>query len=99
MSLWALVDSNNIVLRVESATSEWVAEWQRKNPNSTVRYMPTDPESRDYAGIGWAWDETRERFMPPMPEIQGEWIYDEDVWGWADLSPQPEPPMEPEVTN
>lgn len=93
---YAVVDADNNVIRVECATSAWVDAWTASNPDSEYRYIPTDVEARDYAGIGFTWDATLERFIPPMPTDEGRWVYDPDEWTWIDLDAPPVPEPEPE---
>jgi hypothetical protein len=88
---YALVNAENMVVGVECATPEWVQSWESDNPQSDYRYLPTAVEARDYAGIGFTWDETLERFIPPMPTYEGRWVYDPDEWAWIDLdAPKPD---------
>lgn len=87
---YALVGLDNVVVQVDSATADWVAQWVIDNPGSAMRYLPTDIERKDYASIGFTWDETLERFIPPMPDSPGTWVYDEDEWCWVNLDPPPE---------
>lgn len=89
---WAVVGPDNIVISVEVASDEWVTEWTASNPDNPNRYLPTDIERRDYAGIGYSWDQTMQRFIPPMPDTPGTWVYDEEAWAWVNLDPPPEPP-------
>lgn len=89
---WALVDSTNTVISVEVASEEWVNEWNAAHPDSDTRYLPTDIDARDYPGIGYTRDEELQRFIPPMPDTPGTWVYDEEAWAWVNLDPPPEPP-------
>jgi hypothetical protein len=49
---------------------------------------PSDDQSRayrkNYAGIGFTYDEERDAFIPPMPE-DGEWVLDEDTCLWIEV--------------
>lgn len=36
---------------------------------------------KNYAGIGFTWDEARDAFIPPKPE-EGEWILNEETCQW-----------------
>lgn len=87
---WAVTNQDNLVLRVEVASDEWVDTWRSNNQDSELRYLPTDVESRDYAGIGWTWDATIQRFIPPMPGDPGDWVYDPELWGWVDINSEAE---------
>lgn len=83
--LWAVLDSSNTVISVECATEEWVHEWRKANEGTEISYKETRLDAKDYAGIGYSWDETRGRFMPPFPDLPGTWVYDEDAWQYIDL--------------
>lgn len=39
---------------------------------------------KNYAGIGFTYDEERDAFIPPMP-VDGEWILDEDSCLWVEV--------------
>lgn len=43
----------------------------------------------NFAGIGYTYDEVRDAFIPPKPEI-GEWILNEDTCQWDEVVPTPE---------
>lgn len=90
VKLWAVVQkASEIVLRVEAATDGWVNTWVADNPTADTYYRETAVTDRDYAGIGWSWDETRQRFIRPMPNEPGTWVYSEDDWDWINLDPPP----------
>jgi hypothetical protein len=39
---------------------------------------------KNYAGIGYTYDEERDAFIPPMP-VDGEWVLDEDSCLWVEV--------------
>lgn len=42
------------------------------------------PLRKNYAGLGYAYDEERDAFIPPMPEIEGvDFVFDEDACIWV----------------
>lgn len=84
---WAFVNEANVVEEVTIASDEWVAEWRTDHPDSTLRILPTDPANRDFAGIGYTWDEALGRFIPPS--VGDDCWYDEEEWAWR-CPPPPE---------
>lgn len=42
------------------------------------------PLRKNYAGIGFTYDEVRDAFIPPKPEI-GEWVLNEDTCQWEEV--------------
>lgn len=85
---WAKTNSESlIVVNVEQASDEWVAEHHAANPDADYKYMPTDPEDMDYAGIGYTWDADRQRFIPPSPFPS--FVYDEQTYAWVPPIPYP----------
>jgi hypothetical protein len=47
--------------------------WIQTSYNGNIR--------KNYAGIGYTYDQTRDAFIPPKPE-EGEWILNEDTCLW-----------------
>jgi hypothetical protein len=47
------------------------------------------PFRKNYAGIGFTYDEERDAFIPPMPE-DGEWVLDEDTCLWVEVTDETE---------
>jgi hypothetical protein len=39
---------------------------------------------KNYAGLGYTYDEDRDAFIPPMPE-DGEWVLDEETCLWVEV--------------
>lgn len=102
MAHWAELDSDNKVIRVtvgdnnDPAGDEgysWIinnlgGRWVQTSYNANFR--------KNYAGIGYTYDEQRDAFIPPKPELgdwvpnkdEIEWVLNEDTCRWE--SPQPE---------
>lgn len=88
MAHWAEIDDNNIVLRVTVGSNDdpdegygWLMEnlggrWVKTSYNATIR--------KNFAGIGYTYDEARDAFIPPKP-IEGEWVLNEETcqWEWV----------------
>ena len=89
MAYFAKVDENNVVLEVvivnddivttEQAGIDFLKElfgsqfnWKQTSYNATFR--------KNYAGIGYTYDESRDAFIPPQPFAS--WILDESTCQW-----------------
>jgi hypothetical protein len=90
MAHWAEIDENNIVLQVtvgsndhEDEGYQWLIDnfggtWVKTSYNRTIR--------KNFAGIGFTYDEVRDAFIPPKPEI-GDWELDEETCLWIEIAP------------
>jgi hypothetical protein len=90
MAHWAEVDENNIVLRVTVGDNndpngdegyQWLIDnlggtWIQTSYNGTIR--------KNFAGIGYSYDQTRDAFIPPKPE-EGNWVLNEDMCIWEEV--------------
>lgn len=86
MAHWAELDENNIVLRVTVGDNDdpngdegyqWLLDnlggrWVKTSYNRTIR--------KNFAGIGYYYDEEKDAFIPPKPE--GEWNFNEETCSW-----------------
>jgi hypothetical protein len=89
MSYWAEIDQNNLVLRVTVGDNndpngdegyQWLidnlgGQWIQTSYNGNFR--------KNYAGVGYTYDQERDAFIPPKPE-SGNWILDEDTCNWKE---------------
>jgi hypothetical protein len=85
MSHWAEIDENNIVLRVVVGSNDdydegydWIMQnlggrWIKTSYNSNIR--------KNFAGIGYTYDEQRDAFIPPKPEGI-DVVLNEDTCNW-----------------
>lgn len=92
MSHFAELDENNIVLRVlvgdNDAPNEgydWFVEnlggrWVQTSYNASIR--------KNFAGIGYSYDEELDAFIPPQPFPS--WVLDEETCLWEAPIPYPE---------
>jgi hypothetical protein len=90
MAHWAEVNENNIVLRVTVGDNndpagdegyQWLIDnlggtWIKTSYNGNIR--------KNFAGIGYSYDQTRDAFIPPKPE-EGNWILNEDTCLWEEV--------------
>jgi hypothetical protein len=50
--------------------------WIQTSYNGNIR--------KNYAGIGYTYDQTRDAFIPPKPE-EGNWVLNEDTCIWEEV--------------
>jgi hypothetical protein len=83
MSHWAEIDENNIVTRVlvgnnsepdegEAFMNSLGGTWVKTSYNGTIR--------KNYAGIGYSYDSSRDAFIAPKPF--DSWELDEETCRW-----------------
>jgi len=110
MAHFAELDNNNIVQQVivvdnndvldsqgnesEDVGTQFCADllggtWIQTSYNNTFR--------KNYAGVGYTYDETRDAFIPPQP--YPSWILDEDTCWWEAPVPYPTGLAEGEEAN
>jgi hypothetical protein len=87
MSHWAEIDDNKIVLRVlvgnnnsqdegEAFMNSLGGTWVKTSYNGTIR--------KNFAGIGYTYDSTRDAFIAPKPECHPDKVtFDEDTCRWS----------------
>ena len=97
MAHYAFLDENNIVTEVitgrnEDEVVDGISDWEayygnlrgqvckRTSYNNNIR--------KNYAGIGFRYDETLDAFIPPQP--YPSWLLDEDTCRWKAPVPYPE---------
>lgn len=95
MAHWAEIDNNNIVVRVLVTDNEqpdegyqWLIDnlggrWIKTSYNTYagVHKLGGTPLRKNYAGIGFIYDEERDAFIPPKPEGVG-WNLNEETCLW-----------------
>jgi hypothetical protein len=91
MAHWAEVDSNNTVLRVLVGNNsdpnegyDWLIEnlggtWIKTSYNAA-----TNGFRKNYAGIGYTYDEARDAFIAPKPSESC--ILNEDTCQWEEIT-------------
>jgi hypothetical protein len=88
MSHFAEIDNDNIVQRVIVAEQDFINSgavgdsflWVQTSYNNNFR--------KNYAGIGYTYDQTRDAFIPPQPFPS--WLLDEDTCRWDAPIPRPD---------
>jgi hypothetical protein len=89
MSHWAQIDENNIVTQVlvgpnygdegEAFFNALGGTWVKTSYNGNIR--------KNYAGIGYSYDATRDAFIGPKP--YNSWLLDENTCRWQAPVPYP----------
>ena len=94
MAHYAFLDENNIVTEVIVGKEEGNFNWEQQygsfrgqlckrtsyNTYGGVHSSGGIPFRKNYAGIGYTYDETRDAFIPPKP--YNSWILNEDTCLW-----------------
>ena len=98
MAHWAEIDNNNIVVRVLVTDNaqpdegyQWLIDnlggrWVKTSYNTYAgtHKLGGTPLRKNYAGIGYSYDEQRDAFIPPKPEGVG-WNLNEETCLWENL--------------
>lgn len=103
MSHWVELDSDNIVIRGIVCDSNdpagdegysWILDnlggnWVQTSYNTVggVHLLGGTPFRKNYAGIGYFYDETRDAFIPPQP--YPSWTLNEETCLWEAPTPRP----------
>lgn len=89
MSHFAKIDENNVVVQVIVAEQNFIntgvvgdpSKWIQTSYNTYGNQHPQGrPLRKNYAGIGYTYDRTRDAFIPPKP--YDSWILDEETCLW-----------------
>jgi hypothetical protein len=101
MAHFAKLDENNVVIFVtvgrqeddglEAELSERTGDVYKQTSYNTyggVHVLGDTPLRKNYAGIGYSYDETRDAFIPPKP--YQSWVLDEDTCLWVAPIPMPD---------
>ena len=100
MSYFAHLDENNIVIAVTAASdnddgneevmsisSGLTLRQTSYNTCGGVHLLGGTPFRKNYAGIGYTYDATRDAFIPQQP--YASWILNEDTCLWESPAPYP----------
>jgi hypothetical protein len=92
MSHFAQIDDNNIVTQVIVVEQDVLDTGLFGDPNSWIQtsYNTSGgtPLRKNYAGIGYTYDNTRDAFIPPKP--YNSWILNEDSCLYEAPTPMPD---------
>lgn len=102
MAHFAEIDENKIVLRVLVTDNndtngdegyQWLIDnlggvWIKTSYNTVggTHLLGGTPLRKNYAGIGFTYDETRDAFIPPKPD--GDWVLNEETCFWEEVLPE-----------
>ena len=97
MSHFAQIDGNNIVTQVIVIEQDVVDTGLFGDPNSWIQtsyntsggthLLGGTPLRKNYAGIGYTYDSTRDAFIPPKP--YNSWTLNETTCLWEAPTPMP----------
>jgi hypothetical protein len=104
MSHWAQIDENNIVINVLVGSNDepdegyqWFVDnigghWLQTSINTYggVHTNNKEPLRKNYAGIGYTYDEILDAFIPPKPEQFPSFIIDTETGLWTTPIPRPD---------
>ena len=90
MAHYAILDNNNIVVQVHVGKNEdegdinWEEYYGAKrtsfNTSGGIHLNDGTPFRKNYAGIGYTYDEERDAFIPPQP--YASWTLNENTCLW-----------------
>jgi len=96
MAHYSFIDDNNIVTQVivgrheyevVDGISDWEAYYGNLHGQRCVRTSYNGNIRKNYAGIGFIYDDDRDAFIPPQPFAS--WLLDEDTCLWEAPIPYP----------
>jgi hypothetical protein len=98
MSHFANIDDNNIVTQVIVAEQDFINSGAVGDPSKWIKTSYNTyagehgnggtPLRKNYAGIGYIYDPSRDAFIPPKP--YNSWILNEDTCIWEPPTPMPD---------
>lgn len=99
MAHFALLDENNTVVFVTvgrdqdnevelSARTGHVYKQTSYNTHAGVHLLGGTPFRKNFAGIGFTYDDSRDAFLPPKP--YDSWVLDEETCQWSAPVPCPD---------
>ena len=97
MAHYAFLDENNIVTEVIVGRDEWevvdgISDWEAyygsKRNQVCKRTSYNGNIRKNYAGIGYTYDEDRDAFIAPKPF--DSWVLDEETCRWEAPVPYPD---------
>ena len=88
MSHFAEIDNNNIVQRVIVAEQDFINSGAVGDSFRWVQTSYNNNFRKNYAGVGYKYDKTRDAFIPPKPFPS--WLLDEDTCRWEAPTPMPD---------
>ena len=71
---------NGIVIEVMVADQEFIDSYVDSTPGNWLETRKDGSIRKNYAGIGFSYDSTRDAFIPPQP--YPSWTLNEDTCSW-----------------
>lgn len=101
MAHWAELDNSNVVIRVTVGSNaepdegyDWLIKnlggrWVKTSYNTIAgeHTLGGTPLRKNFAGIGYTYDEARDAFIPPKPFAS--WVLNETTCTWQAPTPAP----------
>jgi hypothetical protein len=97
MAHYAFLDDNNIVTQVIVGRDEWevvdgISDWEayygERHGQRCLRTSYNGNIRKNYAGIGFTYDEALDAFIPPKPF--DSWLLNEETAQWEAPVPYPD---------
>ena len=92
MAHYAFLNDNNVVTEVivgnDETTGDWESYYSKVRGQTCIRTSYNGNIRKNYAGIGFTYDETRDAFIPPKPFES--WVLNEATCLWEASVPMPE---------
>jgi hypothetical protein len=102
MAHYAFLDENNIVTEVITGKEEGNFNWEQQygifrgqlckrtsfNTQGGIHKLGGTPFRKNYAGIGYTYDQQRDAFIPPKPF--NSWVLNETTCLWESPVPYPQ---------
>ena len=94
MSHYAEIDNNNVVIRVLVAEKDFIdkmpGRWIKTSYNTKegIHLNGKEPLRKNFAGVGFTYDESRDAFIPPKP--YPSWVLNEETCTYEAPIPRPE---------
>lgn len=80
-------DGQDFINNVLGLDGTWIQT--SYNTNGGIHKLGGIPLRKNYAGIGYLYDDVRDAFLPPKPDFES-WVLNEDTCLWEAPIPQPE---------
>ncbi len=87
MAHFAKIDKNNVVTEVIVAEQDFINSGQVGDSFLWVQTSYNNNFRKNYAGVGFTYDKTRDAFIPP--KSFNSWILNEDTCSWDAPLPYP----------
>lgn len=111
MAHYAQIDANNQVVQVLCISYDTLqtglfgdpSKWLKTSYNTTngVHKLGGKPLRKNFAGIGYTYNEELDAFIPPRPPMMNSWVINENTGRWEPPIPRPteEPTELPSIAN